>query len=236
MLIDLALKSILASACSIPLVAYAIADSPRQFSVPAGDLARGLESLMQLSTDQTIGATLMAPPGRSGPDATTASPSTGSPPNTTADSRKEGTKDSYGEFLVTQGATRQAQGDVSVDKEGEQSSKRKAEADAVQEVIVTGSRIPTIAGQQVQPVQTYTREDIDQSGQTTVVDFLNTLPDVSTAVTEGGYQTFAGRTTVTLHCLPIETTLSLLNGQRLEVSFQGLFDLTSIPASAVERI
>src|SRR5712672_228735 len=46
----------------------------------------------------------------------------------------------------------------------------------LEEVTVTGSRIPLAPGQrQVQPVRSYTRDDIARSGQTTMGEFLNTL-------------------------------------------------------------
>jgi len=107
----------------------------------------------------------------------------------------------------------------------------------LEEITVTGSRIPLAAGQQqIQPVRSYTREDIVNSGQSTMGEFLNTLPDVST-ITNGPVQTgFAGVQTVQLHGLPIGTTLTLLNGRRLETSSLGFFDLSNIPIAAVERI
>jgi iron complex outermembrane receptor protein len=125
-----------------------------------------------------------------------------------------------------------------VDKQEEQTSKKKP--DQLEEVVVTGSRIPTTSKQGAQDVKIYTKEQIDRSGQTTVADFLNTLPDVSVAIRENGAQTPLGATTVQLHGLPIGTTLVLLNGRRLETSgTQGnsnFFDLNNIPLSAVERI
>jgi len=108
----------------------------------------------------------------------------------------------------------------------------------LEEVIVTGSRIPTHAKDGAQDVKVYTREKIEHSGQTTVTDFLNTLPDASVALADTGFQSFAGTTTVQLHGLPFGTTLVLLNGRRLEASgaAQTYFDLNSIPLAAVERI
>jgi iron complex outermembrane recepter protein len=121
-----------------------------------------------------------------------------------------------------------------VEKPDEQASKTKPIQ--LEEVVVTGSRIPEPAGATVQPIQIYTREMIQQSGQTSIADFLNTLPDVSISSNEAGFQTFAGQTTVALHGLPIGTTLVLLNGRRVESSYNGFFDLSNIPAAAVERI
>src|SRR6266699_3342813 len=112
----------------------------------------------------------------------------------------------------------------------------KAVPTTLEEVVVTGSRIPTVAGNQVQPVRSYTREVIESSGQSTVGDFLNTLPDVSN-FTNGSVQIgYAGVQTVQLHGLPIGTTLALLDGRRLETNILGFFDLSNIPLSAVERV
>ena len=110
------------------------------------------------------------------------------------------------------------------------------------EVFVTGSRLPTPATDTAQDVKIYTRKQIDQSGQTTLADFLNTLPDVSTATTESGFLTTGTGTTVRLHGLPVGSTLVLLNGRRVGNSGLGqlhgvtFFDLNTVPLAAVERI
>jgi iron complex outermembrane receptor protein len=143
---------------------------------------------------------------------------------------------------LAQATPGQTEGGTSVEQPKEKTEKEKSEErrklEQLEEVVVTGSRIPTAAGQQVVPVHSYTREDIEQSGQTTVADFLNTLPDVSTSIDESGGLTggFPGVTTVQLHGLPTGTTLVLINGRRVEVDTFGIFDLNSIPAAAVERI
>src|ERR1700756_447014 len=77
---------------------------------------------------------------------------------------------------------------------------------------------------------------------TTVSEFLNTLPDVSLSITENGFQTISGTTTVQLHGLPIGTTLILVNGRRVGTSgaaqAYGLtyFDLNTIPLATIDRI
>src|SRR5258705_2523535 len=85
-------------------------------------------------------------------------------------------------FRLAQMDQGKAASDTSVEKQDEQASRKTLVQ--LEEVIVTGSRIPTLAGQGAQDVKIYTREKIEQSGQTTVANFLNTLPDVSIAVTE----------------------------------------------------
>ncbi len=95
---------------------------------------------------------------------------------------------------------------------------------ALEEVVVTGSRIALAPGQETsQPVKSYSRVDMERSGQTTIADFLNTLPSVSTSNVEGDSQSFLGRTTVQLHGLPAGTTLTLLNGRRVEGGVLRLF-------------
>ena len=105
----------------------------------------------------------------------------------------------------------------------------------LQAVVVTGSRIPQAESQQAVPVHVYTSEDIERSGQITVSDFLNTLPQVSVP-SRPGQQTFASYRGIQLHGLPLGTTLFLINGQRTEISNFGYFDTSMIPAAAVDRI
>jgi iron complex outermembrane receptor protein len=127
----------------------------------------------------------------------------------------------------------QASSPTTVENPSEQPPKKKA---ALEEVVVTGTRIPTVAGNEVQPVLSYTREAIQNSGQTSVGEFLSTLPDVSTyAAGYFGLQVF-GAQTVQLHGLPVGTTLTLLDGRRLDQNYYGFFDLSNIPLAAVERI
>jgi iron complex outermembrane recepter protein len=113
--------------------------------------------------------------------------------------------------------------------------------DNISEIVVTGSRIPTDAAESAQRTSVYTREQIEQSGQSTLSDFFNTLPAVSVNSVES-FQAIGGGTTVQLHGLPYGTTLVLINGRRTEVSgIQGdsgnnFFDLNNLPLAAIERI
>jgi iron complex outermembrane receptor protein len=147
---------------------------------------------------------------------------------------QEGKNDPSGNFLLAQATPGQTPSASTVEKQDEQSSEKKKK-EQLQEVVVTGSRIPTAAGQLTLPVLSYTREDIENSGQTTMGEFLNTLPDVSNF--QSSFQIgFGGMQTVQLHGLPVGTTLTLLDGRRLETNVLGFFDLSNIPLAAVERI
>jgi len=191
---------------------------------------------IHLRTDQATGAMLIGPPeqGGSGPSGA----SSRNPSDTATNSGKEGKKDSSDGFRVAQVDQGQTSSPSTVEKQDEQASKKKFVQ--LEEVVVTGSRIPLAAGQQqVQPVRSYTRDDIDRSGQTTVSDFLNTLPDISLNSDDGvfvGNGAIPGQRAIRLHGLPAGTTLLLLNGRRTDGGFTGFFDLNTIPAAAVERV
>jgi iron complex outermembrane receptor protein len=260
--------ALIAIACAISMSAHAIADTPKQIDIPAGELRSALLQLsktfgvellyqpgqlkdfstkgvrgtytpdaairillrgipLELRTDPS-GAMLIAPHGVS----TNAQPT---PAETGDEANKEGKKDSSDQFRVAQVDQGQTSSPSTVEMQDEQESKKKPVQ--LEEVIVTGSRIPIASGQErAQPVQIYSREDINRSGQTTVGDFLNTLPDVSINNVEGDFESFLGRTTVQLHGLPAGTTLTLLNGRQIESSYYGYFDLGAVPTAAVERI
>ena len=119
----------------------------------------------------------------------------------------------------------------------------RQEGKMVEEVIVTGSRLTRTEKEGAQPVKVYTREQIDHSGQTTVTDFLNTLPSVSVANHPTNFATNGIDSTVQLHGLPVGSTLVLLNGRRVEGagtasvrSGQDFFNLDTIPLAAIERV
>jgi iron complex outermembrane receptor protein len=157
---------------------------------------------------------------------------------TSPSTQQRGTHNSLPESARVAQVDQTPAGPQAVEKnKGEESDSKKKTA-GLEEIVVTGSRIPVAAGQETaQPVQIYSREDISRSGQTTVADFLNTLPDVSMNNVEGNNQNFLGRTTVQLHGLPAGTTLTLLNGRQTETGYYGgFFDLGAIPAAAIERI
>jgi iron complex outermembrane recepter protein len=147
---------------------------------------------------------------------------------------KEGKKSSSAGFRVAQVDQGQTSGPATVEKQEKTTAKKKPIQ--LEEVVVTGSRIPTVAGQQTLPVQIYTGADIATSGQTTLGEYLNTLPEASTSTNGIIAEGFAGVQTVQLHGLPIGTTLTLIDGRRTQDNILGFFDLGSIPVSAIDRI
>ena len=111
---------------------------------------------------------------------------------------------------------------------------KAAERDAV---VVAGSRLPPAAKETSQEVRTYERARIEKSGQSTVPEFLATLPEVSLVSPENA----TGATTVRLRGAIFGSPLVLINGRRTEpvtggAALFGFFDLSTIPLSLVERI
>jgi iron complex outermembrane recepter protein len=115
-------------------------------------------------------------------------------------------------------------------------------AAAPQKIEVTGSRVKRVETDGALPVNVYTRQDIDKSGQPNLADFLNTLSEVSIGSQQGTLSSsrFGGQSTVQLRGLPVGTTLVLVNGRRVPTSGLSadgdIFNLDLIPFAAVERI
>src|SRR6266446_2341852 len=104
-------------------------------------------------------------------------------------------------------------------------------------VLVTGSRLPRAAEETSQDVRVYDQPRIEKSGQSTVSDFLATVPEVSLVSPENA----TGATTVRLRGAIFGSPLVLINGRRTQpvtggAAPFGFFDLSTIPLSLVERI
>jgi iron complex outermembrane receptor protein len=154
------------------------------------------------------------------------------PPTAESADKQEGKRNSSQDFRVAQVDQGKTTSDVPVENK-----EKNKKTEGLEEIVVTGSRIPTGAGQlPAQPVRSYTREDIERSGRGTVAEFLNTLPDNAIGNGETNNQHFVGQTTVQLHGLPVGTTLVLIDGRRVEKSTYAFFDLNNIPLSAIDRI
>jgi len=117
----------------------------------------------------------------------------------------------------------------------------------VQKIEITGSNIKRADKEGTSPIQTITAKDIKDSGATTVLELLKQVP----AMGGGGYSdtpdqnSFSrGVATASLRGLGSTSTLILLNGRRMTPSAYAnpnngqstLYDLNSIPISALERV
>ena len=114
-------------------------------------------------------------------------------------------------------------------------------AGAMQEVVVTGSRIPQDPTSAPMPIMAIDQADIADTGSENIADAIVQMPSVS--IGQGlsntqGLVVGAGLSLVSLRGLGISRTLVLVNGRR-QVSGSPLsaaVDLNTIPAELVERV
>ncbi|MBJ6983538.1 TonB-dependent receptor [Luteimonas sp. MC1750] len=114
------------------------------------------------------------------------------------------------------------------------------QATTLDRIEVTGSRIRQVDVETAQPVTMISRDEIQAGGFNSVADILQNIPSAGsptfsrtsplTANAEAGGQY------IDLRNLGAQRTLVLVNGKRLGISPDGFQDVSTIPASMVERI
>ncbi|MGY4516828.1 iron complex outermembrane receptor protein [Lysobacter sp. HA18] len=114
------------------------------------------------------------------------------------------------------------------------------DAQQLDRIEVTGSRIPRADVETAQPIITLSREQIQNQGFTSVADILQNLtsagsPAISRADALASGEDVGGYY-IDLRNLGAQRTLVLVNGKRLGISTSGLQDLGQIPVSAIQRI
>lgn len=118
-----------------------------------------------------------------------------------------------------------------------------AEDQEMEELIVTGSRLPTGFG--ASPIFEITGAELEARGLTNIEDIVRYLPQNFSTITNGGsldnrsprFQ--IGSVTINLRGLGEGSTLVLVNGKRLAASpaETGTFtDVSTLPFSAIERV
>ena len=110
---------------------------------------------------------------------------------------------------------------------------------AIEEVVVTGSRIAHSPIDGPQPIAVVTREDIDDSGLLSVGDIIQRLPMQGSGINRTYNNGGDGSVRVELRGLGSARTLVLVNGRRWVASGEGAnnsIDLNTIPLAAIERI
>ena len=114
-------------------------------------------------------------------------------------------------------------------------------AGSIEEVVVTGSRIPRADIEGAAPVAIYTETDIDRTGATSIGQLLREIPSVAggaqtTQVNNGG----GGTMQISLRGMGAVRTLVLLNGRRVVSSVSDgagtSVDLNTFPTSIISRI
>lgn len=116
---------------------------------------------------------------------------------------------------------------------------------SLQRVEVTGSNIRRADAETASPVQVISKDEIDQSGKSTVGEYLQTLTSDGQGSVPTTYgRGFAGATAagISLRGLGANATLVLVNGRRVSTAVladdaqRSFVDLDSLPLEAVERV
>jgi len=116
----------------------------------------------------------------------------------------------------------------------------QAAAEAPTRVEITGSRIRQVDLETAQPVQKITAQQIQATGLITVGDILNQMTSAGTpAFSKGAVLTSnreQGGQFIDMRNLGANRLLVLVNGKRWTQSVDGYTDMSTVPASMIERI
>ena len=112
--------------------------------------------------------------------------------------------------------------------------------DTNDEIVVTGTRIPSTNAISTSPVTTIGNVEFDIRGTTRVEDLVNTLPQAFAAQGANASNGATGTATVNLRGLGSVRTLVLVDGRRLQygsaIGGASAPDLNQIPGALVERV
>src|SRR6476469_9522008 len=108
----------------------------------------------------------------------------------------------------------------------------------IEEVVVTGSNIPTSEEVGPNPVDTYRREDITRLGVRSATDLIQKLPAATGSAINENVASGDGRVEINLRGILAKETLVLQDGRRLApVGFAGdTVDLNTIPLGLIDHI
>jgi len=227
-------RSLLALACALP--AWAVAQQTAEIDIPAGNLVTGLDTLARqtgvqfvYSADQLAGLDTHGAHGNlSAQQALTA---------LLAGTGYHARQDGSGAMVIVKDAPAPA---ASTPAPASEPPAPKT----LQEVVVTGSRIPRSQIEGPAPVITITAQDIERRGFANVPDLMTSLPQNLGALDNNQYTDgfSPGAQAVDLRGLGPNHTLVLVNGRRIAdypQSYNGnsnFTDISNIPTSLIERV
>ena len=133
------------------------------------------------------------------------------------------------------------------------SAQQGDDAAAIEEIVITGSRIRQNPLDARTPVQSLSKEDMDRSGDVAIADFLQRLPIAGSAINRSnnssgnlgfppdGSGIGAGASEIDLRYLSSKRVLVLVDGHRWvrgssASGVSGAVDLNTIPVNAIQRI
>ena len=112
-----------------------------------------------------------------------------------------------------------------------------AQDDAIEEVVITGSRIQRADLLAVSPFTTVSGEEFQISGILNVEQKLNELPSIIPSFGPSSNNPGDGTARVDLRGLGTSRTLVLVNGRRyIPATQSGVVDLNSIPATLIKQV
>lgn len=128
-----------------------------------------------------------------------------------------------------------------------QTAQPAASSGALEEVVITGSRIASPNLVSVSPITAVAAEEVAKSGVTRVEDLINSLPQVVADQDSGLSMGSNGIATINLRGLGAQRTLVLMNGRRLgggdpgatlgsAPGFASAGDINQIPVALIERV
>ncbi|AIY66455.1 TonB-dependent receptor [Pseudoalteromonas piratica] len=138
---------------------------------------------------------------------------------------------------------------LSVSAHAAEQPAKNSEAESVERIEITGSRIKGVDLEGTQPITILSAEDIERSGASSIYELLQDIPQL-----KGGAGTFstsesgstststpAGQAAASLRGMGPSATLTLINGRRVAPSSfaagtQNFVDVNSIPLAAIERV
>jgi iron complex outermembrane receptor protein len=108
---------------------------------------------------------------------------------------------------------------------------------ALEEVVVTGTRIKRRDYTSISPLSTISREDIEFSGQPTLEEYLNQMPQIQPGFGRTSNNPGDGTAQINLRNMGPGRTLVMMNGRRLAPSGVGsAVDVNNLPSALVERV
>ena len=119
-----------------------------------------------------------------------------------------------------------------------QAAPAPAEAAPIQELVVTGSRIPSPNLTSIAPVASVNSQEVRLTGTTRIEDLINSLPQAYGDQTAGVSNGSTGTADANLRNLGPSRTLVLIDGRRLVPGDPGFpyADLNFIPSALVDRV
>ena len=112
------------------------------------------------------------------------------------------------------------------------------EAEEVERIEVTGSRIKRTDMETSSPVSVTSSEDIKLSGFTRIEDLMNSLPQIEASNTAFDSNGASGTASIDLRGMGTSRTLVLINGRRMQPGgvYSQAPDINQIPAALVKRV